>query len=118
MKLKIKTGQSITNDQGFEITNATGRLENLTYAHIAGVMSDPENLDIHIRAKVRFYAEDVISGDLQSCYEIKISKNVPESLEMLTGTASGTLVFNVIENAIYNHIVNLDEYKDILEIVS
>ena len=117
MKLKIKTGQSLTNEQGFEITNATGRLENLTYAHVSGIMSDPENLQVQIRLGIKFYAEDVITGNLQPCYKIGVSLDDLEALGLLTQSATGELAFNVIENAAYNYILTLDEYKDILELV-
>lgn len=116
MKLKIKTGQKLVNKQGFEITTATGRLENLTYAHILGVMSNPEELQIQIRFKVKFYAESEITGTINPCYDISISLDDIEALGLLTQAAAGDLTFNVIENAAYNYIINLDEYKDILEI--
>lgn len=115
-KLKLKEGQAITTEQGYIITKAIGRLENLTYAHLSGVMSNPDSVKLQIRCKVVFYAEDAITGDLKPCYEIGVSKDDLGAIEMLTQTANGPLVFNIIENAIYNYIIQMDEYKDLFEI--
>lgn len=116
MKLKLKTGEVIKLDTGQEITEAVGRLENLTYAHLDGIMSNPENIKLQIRYKVVFYAEPEITGELKPCYEIGVSLDNIEALQLLSSSANGDLTYEVIENAAYNYILGLEEYKDKFEI--
>lgn len=118
MKLKIKQGQTIATESGRILTEAIGRLENLTYAHLDGIIADPENIKMQIRLKVVFYAEPTLTGTLTKCFEIGVSLDDLEALGLLTQPANGQLTFNVIENAAYNYILTLDKYKDILELVN